>query len=193
MDVSCVPVLLSDKGLQAAQQVYARRNIHSDRPAHEDYERARTIIFEGNWGDYDEVYVALYTLRLTGGKWLPRRDFRRGNRMRQPGEIQIDCVLDISLNPDYANQCLLSEWAVADIIDFRLTLGRLLPAPSDLIYVGFGCFMMSLVVPFGAERQGIPHQPDDALATLRDYLAASSLEDVKTRFAVSKFEMSASE
>ena len=71
-------------------------------------------------------------------------------------------------------------------------MGRLLPAPSDLIYVGFGCFMMSLVVPFGAERQGVPHQPDDALATLRDYLAASSLEDVKTRFAVSKFEMSAS-
>jgi hypothetical protein len=188
MNAPRVPLFLSAKGLDTVRAIYRRRNATTDRPATGDYDRARAFLFDEPWDDYDKVYIALYTLRLTGGKWLPRKDFEAPPENNRQSRLQLDCTLELDVKPDYGRQWLLDEWAVAEIIGFRSALQQVLPYHLRVIYVGFGCFMLSFLLS-GGDAEGRCGDAGADAAILNEYVRGESFLAIRQRYNVSRFEI----
>ncbi len=131
------PLFLSDEATMRVDDVFHRYKSERSLAASE-VEAAKHYVMHGDWKEYDQLYVALYTVHLGGVKMIAPINVGYDDRIKKRvGVYFSDDIVRIA-HP----KKLLDELGVASMVRFKSMFERCTPFTTSLSSVGFGCFFM---------------------------------------------------
>lgn len=177
---------LSAEAFSEAQRLFATVR---DNPKLARQEAERILnVSKSDWSSFDELYLALYCMALTGKHHASRHENdgpSEGLRKRMSLRLLIDRDLPNVTRESTFEETLVDEFLVADLINLRARIEELVPYQTTLSEFGTGCIFLEFNIY--ASDEG-PKGPLPEMT--RSFIESSpAWNSVRDRFSISELEL----
>lgn len=154
----------------------SERKIFSDR-----VRDAKSYIFSSDWSSFEETYLAIYTLILSGDlNWVSDdRDITNS--------ISFQTLLDIDLVDRESDLGVPDQFSVFDVIRLRERLLDMFPVGTRVTEIGVGCALLGFSIPVSDSYSRNEAGREEFERDLKSYLIDNGWDKLERRFKVADY------